>query len=250
MSSFVFKKGGFKIVHQIMTPATFNEWVNEEGMIVLCDILKHKKCRWFFGKKRARKTLNQAAKTALKPLSPFAILLEQQLNQLPIIIRKIGLVIQRRRYKDLYSADANKALLVIPRGIVQHDFSKYLLKELSNVPQLAGFWGLSKRILKNVSVETEQLFFDLFIKGQQCTDPEGKGILLGVDPNYGWKLNGMDGHYYFAYYKRQDEALKKRKALNQFKSEMEEVLLGQKIHLKRLAPHQVFDIAETFRGLK
>ena len=247
MSCLVFKKGEFKIVDQILSHDTFEEWIDQEGRTVLYDIMKYKKMRWFFGKRRARRTLYRAAKTALKSHSPFAILLEPQLNQLPIIIRKIGIIIKRRGYKDLYSASSTRALFVIPRGIAQHDFRHFILKELLDAPQLEGFWGLSKRILKEVSLEAEQLFFNLLIKGRQYTDPEGKGILLGVDPDYKWKLNGMDGHYYFAYFNNQNCSLDKRKTLNQFKSEMEEVLYGQKIHLKRLESHQVFDIAESFR---
>jgi hypothetical protein len=250
VSFLVFKKYEFKIVGQLLTSAMFTEWVNEEGKVVLQDIFIHKKFRWFFGKKRARRTLYRAARIALAPKRPFAVQLKNDLNQLLVIIRKIGLAIKCRGYTDLYSADSTKALLVIPRGIVQHDFVWYLLSELAEVPQLGGFWGLSKRVLRRAALEAEKVFFDLLVKGRMCPDPEGKGILIGGDPDYAWKLNGMDGHYYFAYYGKKDNALSKKKMLNQFKSEMEEILCGQKIHLKRLEPHQVFNIAETFRGRK
>lgn len=250
MSYLVFKKSRFKIVGQVLTKAVFKEWVDKEGKVVLHDFFKSKKFRWFFGRRRARRTLHLAAKKALAPRTPFALLLEHHINQLPIIIRKIGLIIKNKGYKDLYSADSSKALLVIPRGIVQHDFTRYLLKELTDAPQLASFWELSKHVLTNASQEAERAFFDNFIKGRTCPDPEGRGLLIGADADFEWKLNGMNGHYYFAYYAKQDNRLAKKKALNRFRSEMEEVLCGQKIHLRRLESHQVFDIAESFRGYR
>lgn len=250
MGFLVYKKCEFRIVKQILTPAAFNEWADEDGALLLRDVIKHKRCSWLFGRQRARRTLYLAARSALAPHAPFSILLRYHLNRLPIIIRTIGLIIKRRGYKDLYSVDSTKALLVIPRGIVQHDFALHLLKELADAPQLAGYWGLSKRVLTIAAKEAEEIFFDLLVKGRNCPDPEGKGFLMGADPDYGWKLNGMDGHYYFAYYGKHDNGLTRRKVLNQFKSEMEEILYGQKIHLRRLGPQQVFDIAEAFRGRK
>jgi len=247
VSFLVFKKNRFKIVGQILTPTIFNEWVDREGKIVLFDVYKSQKCRWFFGRRRARKRLYKTVKKALMPQSPFAVLLEHHLNLFPLIIRRIGLIIKRMGFKDLYSADSSKALLVIPRGIAQHDFSRYLLNELVDSALLAEFWELSKRVIKYAALEADKAFFNCIAGGRICPDSEGKGLFIGADPDYGWKLNGMAGHYYFAYYALQDNGLAKKKNFNRFKSEMEEILNGQRIHLRRLEPHRIFDIAEAFR---
>jgi hypothetical protein len=244
----VFKKYEFRIVNSILTKEFFTEWIGKEGKIILNGIFQSKKCRWFFGWKRARRTLFRSARKALNPQAPFVILLAHHLNQMPIIIRNIGLIIKRKKYKDLYSADSTRALVVIPRGIVQNDFTRYLLNELTEAPQLEKFLGLSSRILKKAASDAERVLFHFISKGGTCPDPEGQGILMEADSDYGWKLNGMNGHYYYAYYGKRDNGLSKKKLFNQFKAEMEEILYGQKIHLRRLESHQVFDIAETFRG--
>jgi hypothetical protein len=248
VSFIVLKKFRFKIAGRVVTPAIFKEWIEAEGKLVLHRTIKSKKWGWFFGEQRARRTLHRAAKSALHPHAPFSVALEYHLNRLPVIVRKIGMIIKHRGLKDLYSADSSRALLVIPRGIVQHDFARYLLKKLADAPQLSDLWQLSNRVLKYSALEAERIFFDFFAKSRIYPDPEGKGIFIGVDPDYAWKLNGINGHYYFAYYGRRDNGLTKRKTLNRFKTDMEEVLNGQEIHLRRLKGHQIIEIAEAFRS--
>jgi hypothetical protein len=248
VSYLVLKKSRFKISGRVLTPAIFREWINSEGKLVLHRTIKLKKWRRFFGGKRARRTLYIAAKHALHPNAPFSVALEYHLNMLPVVIRNIGLIIKSKRLKDLYSADSSRALLVIPRGVVQHDFAQYLLKKLEAAPQLSGLWQLSNRVLRHSALEAERIFFDYFTKGRVYPDPEGKGVFMGVDQDYAWKLNGVNGHYYFAYYSRRDDGLTKKSVLKRFKSDMEEVLSGQEIHLRRLKGRQVVEIADIFRG--
>ncbi|NIO28560.1 MAG: hypothetical protein GTO29_08405 [Candidatus Latescibacteria bacterium] len=248
MNALQFKKDEFKVTKQLLSREWFQKWLEEEGTSVLYDLMKYTRIRWFFGKRRAKRSLYRSAKKALKPRTPFVLKLEKHLNQLPNIIRKIGIVIKREGFKDLYSADSTQALVVVPRGIVQHDFTRHLLKELADADDLSGFWGLSKRILKEIATESEQLFFEHLTKGKHFVDPDCKGVFLEADPAYAWRLNEADGHYYYAYSTKHGKNLSKKKELKQFKSEMGEVLVGQKRHLKRLEPHQIFEIAETFRG--
>jgi hypothetical protein len=250
VSFLVLKKSRFKISGRVLTPAIFREWIGGEGRLVLHRTIKSKKWGWFFGGKRARRTLYIAAKHALHPNAPFSVALEYHLNMLPVIIRKIGLIIKRKGLKDLYSADSSKALLVIPRGVVQHDFAKYLLKKLENAPQLSGLWQLSSRVLLHSAVEAERIFFEFFTKGRTYPDPEARGVFMGVDQDFAWKLNGVNGHYYFAYYGKRDDGLTKKSILKRFKTNMGEVLTGQEVHLRRLKGNQIVEIAETFRSGK
>ncbi|MFQ5511099.1 MAG: hypothetical protein ACE5EO_04555 [Candidatus Krumholzibacteriia bacterium] len=237
----------FKVVKQLMTTDVFREWVGCDGQTVLEDVLGKTRARWFFGKQRAKRKILDDARNALKPGARFAAVLKKRLDDLPDVIRKCGIGIKKKGHRDLFSIDTTMALVAIPRGVARNEFALYLIDNLAAASSLARFRGLARRVLGEVAREAEQLFYEKIKKGAQFVHPEAKAVVLGVEPEFGWRLNGIDGHYYCGYSTRNGKDLAQKKELRQFKSEIEEIVFGQRVHLNRLGKEEVVAIADSFR---
>ena len=174
--------------------------------------------------------------------------LEKRINNLPALIRTIAVLIIKKGFNDLYSVDNTQGLVVVPRGLVINDFTASVLKQLENDSGLVSFPGLSRRVIRSVCIEAEEILFRHITRGRTVVDPDYRGICLEVDTRFSWKLNETDGHYYYALSFRNGQNLNQKKELNRLKKDMADILVGQKRYLKSLAEHQLFDIAEAFRG--
>ena len=237
----------FKVTKQLLTNDLFNEWLLEDGRVVLEDTLRGVPLRWFFGKYRAKRRLRRAARATLKPKAAFAVTLKRQLDQFPELIRKVGIRIRKRGHKDLYSANGEMALVTIPRAVIRNEFAVFLTDKLAIAGTLQEFRGLARRVLKDVAGQAEELFFLKTNKGAQFVHPNGRSLVLDADADYSWQL-GEDGHYYCAYAGKEGHDLNQRGDLRKFKKAMEEILYGQRIHLRRLRRDDVTAIAEIFQG--
>jgi hypothetical protein len=238
----------FRVIGQLLTPRIFKEWIVQDGRIVLERALKNTRMRWFFGRTRVKRLLFLEAKWAARPEGAFSLALSKELDQMPNIIRKLGILIRRREQKDLYSVDSTKALVVIPRGAARSEFILHLIEKLSDCSEMAAFFGLAGLLLRAAGREAEELFFADISKGAQYLFSNSRTMILRVDPEYRWQLKGVNGHYYCGYASKSTTNLDKRSDLRKFRSEMEEVLYGQQVHLKRLRPGQVAAIAGRFRS--
>ncbi len=237
----------FKVVKQLMTQDLFKEWIARDGQTVLEDVLRRTPGRWFFGKYRAKRKLFEDARGALKPGGRFATALKKKLDDLPDVIRKCGIGIKKQGHRDLFSIDTTMALVAIPRGIAKNEFALYLIEKLAAAPRLIHLRGLARRILSEAAKEGERLFYEKIKKGAQFVHSKEKAVVLGVEPEFSWRLNGIDGHYYCGYSTKNGKDLTQKKELKQFKSEIEEILDGQRVHLKQLGKAEVVAIANAFR---
>jgi hypothetical protein len=240
------KKDGFHITRNLLDRAAFGKWWNAEGRAVHYDMLLRLRARWFFGQRRVRRRLYRAACRVFDPVAPFAITLEHHLDELPVVICRIGLAIRRRRHQDLYTVDETAAVIVIPRGIVRNDYEVRLAKLLSDSPHAAGFPGLARRLVRPLALEAEELLFQGLCKGRDAKDAGEDALLIGVDDAFRWRINGTDGHYYLALSCAGTD-LSNRKARKRFRSEAEEVRRAQDLFLKRMDTLQRRAAAEPFR---
>lgn len=246
MSYLKLKKDGFHITRNLLDRDAFGEWWNAEGRSVQLDVRHRLRVPWFFGRRRVRKRLHRAARRVFDPMAPFALSLEPYLDELPVVICKIGLAIRRRRHKDLYTVDENASIIVIPRGIVRNDFEVRLAKQLSDSPHAAAFPGLARRIVRPLALEAEDLLFRSLSRGRDGTEAGEDALLLGVDETFRWRINRTDGHYYLAV-SGTGADLSNRRERRKFRSEAEEVLRAQELFLQHMDPLQRAAAAEPFR---
>lgn len=248
MGALKWKSSQFKVVRQPLTKEIFAGWINTDGKAVLERELREMPVRWFFGRRRAHRSLFKNARQLTKPDTDFSRVLKKNLDEVPTLLRKIGILIKKRAYHDLYSADATMALVVVPRAVAQQEFTTFLLGSLGVFPGLVRYDGLSKHVLRAVGKEAEELFFQAIKKGEQYLHENGQSIILGVDPEFGWRTQGVTGHYFCGYAGKNGKDLSNRKDLRKFKSEMAEVLAGQQIHLNRLRPNDRAAVAAALRA--
>jgi hypothetical protein len=247
MSMLRWKNAQFKIVGQPLTQATFAGWINSDGRKVLDQAVRELPWRWFFGRKRARRSLFKKARIVMKPTGEFSQALKTTLDELPTIVRGLGIVIKKREYRDLYSADAVMALVTTPRAIVQGEFLRHVQEKLSVFPGLIRFEGLTKHVLAAAAKQAEDAFFRAIEKGEQYIHDKGQSIILGVNAAFSWRQKNADGHYYIGYAGKNGMDLTKRKDMKQFKSEMSDVLAGQERHLRRLNLDERAAVADALR---
>jgi hypothetical protein len=238
----------FKFAGRLLNSHVFSAWAGDEGRRVFEAALSAKRFRWFFGRWRVRRALFADAKRLLRPGQAFPGALKETLDEFPMLLRKLGIVIKRKAHRDLFSADGTKALVVVPRGVMQHEFTVFLIDKLAAHHSLSPYPGLARRIVREAAIEAEKLFFKAAQKGRAFVIPGGDSVILDVDPEYGWRLNGIDGHYYCAYAGKTGKDLNKRGDLRRFRSEMDEVLKGQRIYLKRLTRREIESVAGAFRA--
>jgi len=239
------KRNEFAVTGAIMTESMFNTWADVDGRAALREALKRTSNRWFFGSQRARGMLHKEARIAFGPRGTFAGMMKKQLDQLPLLVRSCAIVIRRAGYKPLNTVDGNCGLCVVPRGVVLNDLKVQLLRELIDLPQVRSFRGLTERVVTAASAEAEAVLFDFLAKGNPLVDSSGRGLIIDVDRDFRWKINGVDGHYYYAYSTEERIDLAAKKELKRFVSSMQEGLKGQSVYLKRLSGAEVADISEA-----
>jgi hypothetical protein len=241
------KRNEFVVTGEIMSRGMFEAWVDEDGRASLRDAMRRTSNRWFFGDMRARWLLHNEARIAFGPRGTFAGMLKKQLDQLPLLVRGCAVIIRRSGYQNLNTVDGNRGLCVVPRGVLQKDLKAQLLRELVDLPQVRAFHGLTERVISGCAGEAEALLFDFLAKNNILVDATGRGLILGVDREFRWKVNGADGHYYYAYSTEGKIDLAAKKECKRFVVAMQESLTGQAVYLKRLTGGEVADIAEALQ---
>lgn len=237
----------FRITKTLADPRLLRDWVNTEGAIVLEDAVKATRARWFFGRSRARRALLNEARAVLRPGGRFATALERELGELPKLVRQVGLVIRRKKHRDLYTVDGGIALVVIPRAIAHNELTNHLIDKLVKAHALARFKGLPIRVLRDVAAEAEQLFFEYISGGKQYLHKNGRAVIVGADGEFGWQMRNVDGHYFCGYTKVDDHNLTKRRDLKNFNQRLREAMFGQTVHLNRLKLDEIQEITAGFK---
>lgn len=241
------KRTEFAVTGDIMTRSMFDTWVDQDGRAALRDAVRRTPNRWFFGQMRARGLLNKEARNVFGPRSTFAGMLKKQLDQLPLRVRGCAIIIRRSGYQPLNTVDGNRGLCVVPRGVLQNDFKVQLLRDLVDLAQVRSFTGLAERVVTAAAGEAEAILFDFLAKGNPLVDSSGRGLIIGVDREFRWKINGADGHYYYAYSTQEGIDLAVKKETKRFVADMQESLKGQSVYLKRLAATEVTNISEALK---
>lgn len=249
MAILKFKQGQFQVARQIMDARLFDAWVAAEGRGIFAERYRALYFPKLLGRFRTRYLIQREMRRVLAPKARFAAMLAQELDELPLFVRKIAHTIRRRGFKDLMTVDGHRSVLVIPRGIIQQDFVVMLKKELGESRELAAFPGLANRVLSMAGREAEELLFEELSKGRPHPDSSGRGVLLDVDRSFRWRINNLDGHYYYAFTQDESEMLTDARTLKRFRNAMKEAMQAQVVHLKRLPDHERTALADAFKSI-
>ncbi len=247
MAILKWKRCEFVVTRDVMTRGMFDAWIDADGRAALRDAWRRLPNRWFFGEKRARRLLRREAKIAFGQKGTFAGILKKHLDQLPLLVRSCAIIIRRSGYAPLNTIEGNRGLCVVPRGVVVNDFKVQLIRELVELPQVRGFRGLTERAVTAAAHEAEAVLFEYLAKGNPLVDSTGRGLIIDVDRAFRWKINNIDGHYYYAYSTQESIDLAPKKEGRKFIAAMQEGLKGQTVYLKRLSSVEVADISEALQ---
>ena len=225
---------------------SFEKWLKGPGKAVYAAERRHTRFGWFFGDKRAKQALYKEVRRLLRPGSIFCDDVERELNGLAVFIRKVAITIQSRGYRDLFTKEGPRLLVVVPRGIVRNDFMAHIVGTLGDSPLLRRFPGLARTVLGRLSLEAEAAFFDYVLRGKEPVDRTGRGFLAGADQDYPWRFGNVVGHYLYATAAGSEVDLYDKRQFKRFKKETEEIRKGQEEYIKRLRSHERFALAAAF----
>jgi len=236
------KRGEFKVKRHPLTQAVFDHWIANEGKPALRDALRNTPQRWFFGDMRARQRLYVQARTAFRPRGTFSEALKKRAADLPAVVRSCALGIRKGAFGHMSTFDEQHCVCVVPRAIIQHDFRVRMLKELSSLPQVQAFRGLTEEIVSAAAMDAEASLFQYLGKKVPFVESTGHGLITDVDAQFPWKLGGSEGHYVFAWSSDDRLDLTNRRDRKRFLSAIAEMRDGQSVYLRRMMPSDIEDL--------
>ena len=197
---------------------------------------------WFFGESRAREKLYADAKTAFRPRGTFSEALKRRADELPTVIRFCAMAIRKGAFGHMSTFDTESCLCVVPRAIIQNDFRVRMLRELSDLPQVQMFRGLTESIISSAAMDAEASLFQYLSRRAPLVEETGHGLIVEVDAEFPWKLGGSEGHYVFAWSVDQRLDLTNRRDRRRFLNAIAEMRDAQSVYLKRMAPGDIADL--------
>jgi hypothetical protein len=236
------KRGEFKVTRHPLTSTAFDHWLSRDGKSALRDAMRNTSQRWFFGATRARRRLYGDARTAFRPRGTFSEAMTKRANELPAVVRSCALAIRKGAFGHMSTFDSDHCLCVVPRSIIQNDFRVRMLRELSSLPQVQAFHGLTEDIVSAAAVDAEASLFQYLGKKTPLVDETGHGLIVEVDAEFPWKLGGSEGHYVFAWSNDERLDLTNRRDRRRFLTAIAEMRDAQSVYLKRMAPSDVQDL--------
>lgn len=236
------KRGEFKVTRNPVTQAAFDHWISREGKPALREALRNTRPRWFLGESRAKKRLFVEARTAFRPRGTFSETLKKHADELPSVIRSCAVAIRKGAFGHMSTFDEEHSLCVVPRAIVQNDFRVRLLRQLSSLPQVQAYRGLTEVIISAAAMDAEASLFQFLGRKAPLVEPTGHGVIVEVDTEFPWKLGGSEGHYTFAWTNNERLDLANRRDRRRFLTAIAEMRDAQSVYLKRMAPGDVADL--------
>ena len=236
------KRGEFKVTRHPLTQAAFDNWISRDGKKALAEALRNTPQRWFFGASRARRKLYADARTAFRPRGTFSETLKKHADQLPTLVQSCALGIRKGAFGHMSTFDEESCVCVVPRSIVQNDFRVRMLRELSSLPQVQAFQGLTEAVISSAAMDAEASQFQALGTKAPLVEPRGHGLIVEVDPQFQWKLGGSEGHYVFAWTINDRLDLTNRRDRRRFLSAIAEMRDAQSVYIKRMTPSDIADL--------
>ena len=189
----------FKLVGRILTAEDLEEWMENEGKAFLEDRIASTSHKWFRGKARAVKGIENEVIDLTKKSDAFKEALNNSLERLPLVIARTGDKFQGNAPVHLFEKSNMDWILALPRVVVRMAYRQIIIDELSDVAELSEYPGLASVVLGHRADEAESAFFKKNLKNKEyLCDPDGY-VLVGGDGKYQWLPDEESGHYYLVY---------------------------------------------------
>ena len=103
MAVLKFKQAQFQVARQILDRTLFDDWTAGEGRGIFAERYRALYFPWFFGHARVRYLLQREIWRALAPKARFAAMLAQELDELPLFVRRLAHAMRKRGFTDLFT---------------------------------------------------------------------------------------------------------------------------------------------------
>jgi hypothetical protein len=238
---------GFKLIGEILTNETVEEWLKEHGKELILNLFQKMTAKWMFGHMRAGR---QAKKFILHEVNGSALLrmsLNDSLNKLPNIIQRLALHIIKAKI-DVLTKEGRlwKQLVIVPRAIVLNDFRITLIEDLGQASELKRFEAFPEIFLRRQAEQAEQTFLDTFKKNNNSVVVSNSGIILLADHQFDWHLGNIWGHYYFGYTDSLSEDLTQKKERKEFIKDIQPTIDAKMIELGKLTAEEIDNTNQRF----
>lgn len=230
---------GLKLIGQILEAEEVERWLEGKGRELVEEKLKEISVKWLAGRRRAKSKAAAEVRSTVENAETFMASLESSLASLPSAVLNVAGHLQKNGPETLVSSDFSRYLTVCPRGLVREHYIRSVVKELKDSAELSRYEGLPERFLRRVAGESEEAFFRSVAQGSREPLPGNDSLILGVDDDFGWRVEGINGHYYVGKRSMYGTDLREKGQRKELEEELEPELAKMKVKLGKLTKEEL-----------
>lgn len=230
---------GLKLIGQLLEAEEVERWLEDKGRELVEEKLKEISVKWLAGKRRAKSRAAAEVRSTVENAETFMASLESSLARLPSAILNVASHLQKNGPKTLVSSDYSRYLTVCPRGLVREHYIRGIVNELKDSAELSRYEGLPERFLRRVAGESEEAFFRSVAQGSSEPLPGNDSLILGIDDDFGWGVEGINGHYYVGKHSIFGADLREKRQRKELQEKLDPELAKIKVRLGKLTKEEL-----------
>jgi hypothetical protein len=234
-----------KLTGEVLDSDNFERWLLGKGGALFDRKLKDTSAKWFAGESRARrKVRNEIMRDIDSP--EFMAALDEQLNQLPKLLRECAARIFSSTVNELFTGESTSyrnVLVVCPRSVIVRIYADQVVESLKNSAALEKYSGLAEVLLERVAGDFEKSYF---LDDGRSAELGKNAKVVTTGTGTAWGLGPENGHYYVGITANNLSNREERKKFDKFCNESVAVL---KPKIGRLTPEQMDKVRNGLRAI-
>jgi hypothetical protein len=240
---------GLIFIGQLLEAEEIENWLEQKGRELIEEKLRRLPAKWLAGRSRAKRRISSDLRNSVERNEAFHTSLKDSLGILPHVVLNVAGHFRSKGPKSLILLKGyKKDIVVCPRGFVRKHYVNIVINELKDSAQLSRYEGFPELFLKRTARQSEQSFFSDIAVGSQVTLPGNTNIIIAVDDDFGWNMDGVDGHYYIGGCDAYGTDLSHKKQRKELLKELATAVKEIKIRLGKLSTKDLTDIVEHLRS--
>lgn len=238
---------GLKLVGELLSAEEMEAWLQAKGRDYLESRIKGITLKWAGGRYRAKRQIIGEVSASIGS-DTFRSALAATLSVLPDTVEFVARRVEERRLQPFYDGSYPNWLAVVPRAVVQHEYSAEVVNRLKQSAELARFAAFPEIFLKVKAQRSEHSFFNGIHKSLPHECPSGRCFVIGLDVKFDWHLGADSGHYYCAGTSSIAPPREDRRLKREFLKESERRLEEAKVRLGALSTSDRAKASAIFRS--
>ncbi|MEE9554030.1 MAG: hypothetical protein V3W18_06995 [candidate division Zixibacteria bacterium] len=236
---------GMIFVGKLLEAKEVEEYLEKMGSRFITDKLQQLPVKWLAGQTRAKKQVLSDIRKSVDKSDTFRTALTAAVEKLPYVILQISEYIRKNGPDALIlRAGFSTDIVVCPRGAVKDYYVNLVTNELKDSAELSRYEGLPLIFLERITRQSEHSFFYRIADSNYEILPGNSDMIIGVDDDFGWNIDGIDGHYYVGGRDSYGTDLSKRRQRKALLKDIEKMNKTIKIELGKLPQSEISNVVK------